>query len=84
MTGGLKPSFSLNDLIHLEDRRKHLNHRRDMLAAYKSLRLTIEYENGIAARLYIDPYIKTSKANRLIKIIDLEINSIDKILKHFK
>jgi hypothetical protein len=84
MKEGVKPSFSLSDLLSIEQRKKLLNSRRDKLLKYKWSRIDIEYENGIAARMYINPYIKSGKADKIIKRIDAELSGINKILKYFK
>jgi hypothetical protein len=83
MIEGLKPSFSLLDLIAIEQRKKLLNSRRDKLLKYKWSRIHIEYENGMAARMYINPYIKSGKADKIIRRIDVELSRVNKILKHF-
>jgi hypothetical protein len=78
--------MTLNDnpMVSAEKRRKLLLVRRSKLLAYQSLRIEIVYENGVAARMLINPYIKTEKASKIIRIIDKELSSIDKTLKHFK
>jgi hypothetical protein len=78
--------MTLNDnpMVSAEKRRKLLLLRRSKLIAYSSRRISIEYENGIAARMYIDPYIKSGKASKLINRINKEVGVLDKFLTHFK
>lgn len=78
--------MTLNDnpMVSAEKRRTLLLCRRDKLFAYKSLRVEIQYEKGVATRMLINPYIKTEKASKIIKTINKELASIDKFLSYFK
>jgi hypothetical protein len=78
--------MTLNDnpLVEAEKRYKQLLNRRDRLISYSSSRISIEYENGIAARLCINPYVKSGKASKLISKINRELGKLYKFLKNFK
>lgn len=78
--------MTLNDnpMVSAEKRRKLLLSRRDILCAYKALRIEIVYENGVAARMLIDPSIKVAKASKLIKRINTELGKVEKLLSRFR
>lgn len=78
--------MTLNDnpLVDAEKRFKQLLNRRDKLFKYKDQRISIEYENGIASKIYINPHIKYDKASRLIIKINKELGKVEKFLHQFK
>lgn len=78
--------MTLNDnpMVSAEQRRKLLLGRRDKLIKYSNSRISIEYENGMAARMFINPYIKSDKALKLISRVNKEIRKIEKFLNLFR
>lgn len=84
--GVVMSCFSLNNnpRVNAEKRLKQLHRRRDWIIAYKAGYHEIEYENGIAARMYINPRIKARKAGELIARINKEIGVVQRFLSSFK
>lgn len=78
--------MTLNDnpRVNAGKRLWQLIDRRGKLINYSNARLNIEYENGVAARMFINPYIKSGKASKLIDRINKEITKIEKYLKQWK
>lgn len=72
-----------NILTRTQARYKLLRARRRRLIAYADSRIFIEYEDGVAARMLIDPHVKAGKARRIAEVIYREMRVLEKILKKF-
>lgn len=74
----MKMTLHDNPRVDAEKRIKQLYKRLSTIVDYKFSRLSIQ-----GNRMYINPYIKTDKASRIIKELHKQIRETDKILKSF-
>lgn len=79
--------MTLNDnpRVTAEKRLKTLRSRLQRLANYRWSRISVESdENGVAQRMFIDPYVKTKKADRILERFGKEERRLEKFVNTFK
>lgn len=74
-----------NPRVTAEKRLALLRLRLQRVANYRWSRISVESdEHGVAQRMFINPYVKTKKADRILAVYRKEARRLEKFVNGFK